>query len=68
MQEDTLGIIEDDLEELNSIKRTIYTHLSFDHTIMYKDYDLHNNTINYVDIIDEIKKSGLNVEIDYKNA
>ena len=63
MKEYKIGIIEDDLEELNSIKRTIYTHLSFDHTIMYKDYDLHNNTINYVDIIDEIKKDILEDKI-----
>ena len=63
MKEYKIGIIEDDLEELNSIKRTIYTHLSFDHTILYKDYDLDNNTINYVDIIDEIKKDILEDKI-----
>lgn len=63
MKEYKIGIIEDDLEELNSIKRTIYTHLSFDHTILYKDYNLDNNTINYVDIIDEIKKDILKDKI-----
>lgn len=63
MKEYKIGIIEDDLEELNSIKRTIYTHLSFDHTILYKDYNLDNNTINYVDIIDEIKKDILEDKI-----
>ena len=63
MKEQKIGIIEDDLEELNSIKRTIYTHLSFDHTILYKDYNLNKNTINYVDIIDEIKKDILEDKI-----
>lgn len=63
MKEYKIGIIEDDLEELNSIKRTIYTHLSFNHTILYKDYDLYNNIINYVDIIDEIKKDILEDKI-----
>ena len=56
MREYKIGIIEDDLEELNSIKRTIYTHLSFDHTILYKNYDMNNKDINYINIIDEIKK------------
>ena len=63
MKEYKIGIIEDDLEELNSIKRTIYTHLSFDHTILYKDCNLNKNTINYVDIIDEIKKDILEDKI-----
>ena len=51
MREYKIGIIEDDLEELNSIKRTIYTHLSFDHTILYKNYDMNNKDINYINII-----------------
>ena len=52
MKEYKIGIIEDDLEELNSIKRTIYTHLYFEHTILFKDYNLNNESINYADIID----------------
>ena len=63
MKEFKIGIIEDDLEELNSIKRTIYTHLSFDYTILYKDYDFNNKGIDYRDIISEIKKDILNDNI-----
>ncbi len=63
MKEYKIGIIEDDLEELNSIKRTIYINLSLNHTIMYKDYQLNNKSTNYVDIIDEIKKDILDDKI-----
>lgn len=65
MKEYKIGIIEDDLEELNSIKRTIYIYinLSLNHTIMYKDYQLNNKSTNYVDIIDEIKKDILDDKI-----
>lgn len=63
MKEYKIGIIEDDSEELNSIKRTIYTHLYSNHTIIYKDYDLNNKTLNYADIIDEIKKDILDDRI-----
>lgn len=63
MKEFKIGIIEDDLEELNSIKRTIYTHLSLDYTILYKDYDFNNKSINNSDIIGEIKKDILDDNI-----
>ncbi len=63
MKELKIGIIEDDLEELNSIKRTIYTHLYFYYTILYKDYDFNNKCINYSNIISEIKKDILNDNI-----
>ena len=63
MKEYKIGIIEDDKEELNSIKRTLYTHLSLSHTILYKDYEFSNKSINYDDIIDEIKKDILDNKI-----
>lgn len=63
MKEYKIGIIEDDLEELNSIKRTIYVHLSFNNTIIFKDYDFTKKSTYYLDIIDEIKKDILDDNI-----
>lgn len=63
MKEYKIGIIEDDLEELNSIKRTIYARLSFENTILFKDYDFNNKSTYYLDIIDEIKKDILDDNI-----
>ena len=63
MREYKIGIIEDDSEELNSIKRTIYTNLSSEHSVLYKDYNLSNNSINYSNIISEIKNDILDDQI-----
>ena len=63
MREYKIGIIEDDSQELNSIKRTIYTNLSSEHSVLYKDYNLSNNSINYSNIISEIKNDILDDQI-----
>jgi len=63
MKEFKIGIIEDDFEELNSIKRTIDTRLSFYYTITFEDYFLNNDTIKYANLIDKIKKDILDDKI-----
>ena len=63
MKEYKIGIIEDDLEELNSIKRTIYVNLSSEHSVLYKDYNLSSNGIDYSNIINEIKNDILDDQI-----
>ena len=63
MKEYKIGIIEDDSEELNSIKRTIYTNLSLEHSVLYKDYNLSSNNMDYSNIISEIKNDILDDQI-----
>lgn len=63
MKEYKIGIIEDDSEELNSIKRTIYTNLSLEHSVLYKDYNLGSNNMDYSNIISEIKNDILDDQI-----
>lgn len=63
MKEYKIGIIEDTLEELNSIKRTIYSYLSNDYKVVYKDYELNNKNINCDNIINEIENDILNSDI-----
>lgn len=61
MKEYKIGIIEDTVEELNSIKRTIYSHLYNNYNVIYKDYELKN--INYNNIVNEIENDILNNNI-----
>lgn len=63
MKEYKIGIIEDTLEELNSIKRTIYSYLSNDYKVVYKDYELNNKNTNCDNIINEIENDILNSDI-----
>lgn len=58
-----IGIIEDTNEELNSIKRTIYSNLSKTYNIDYKDYDMNISNINEEYIVKEIETDILNDNI-----
>ena len=61
MKEYKIGIIEDTLEELNSIKRTIHSHLSKNYIINYKDYEISSNKVNlYCAVIPPLTKSSKN--------
>lgn len=63
MKEYKIGIIEDTLEELNSIKRTIHSHLSKNYIINYKDYEISSNKVNLDVIVKEIENDILNNNI-----
>ena len=63
MKEYKIGIVEDNPEELNSIKRTIYSHLSEDYVITYKDYNINSNNIDDKQIVKEIEDDIINNNI-----
>lgn len=62
MKECKIGIIEDTPEELNSIERTIYSHLFKDYNLVYKEYELNNKLFDN-GIVEEIESDILNENI-----
>lgn len=62
MKECKIGIIEDTPEELNSIERTIYSHLFKEYKLVYKEYELNNKLFDN-GIVEEIESDILNENI-----